>query len=116
MAIESEMEIQGWINWPILLATAKTVWHITEELHAATLDPPVESSEIGLTMKPILERLTQARWAPAIPVAQSQQGIVQLQAFQAAFETVAAQHHTFGGVRRLRKGESQPYPEAEELG
>ena len=80
----------GWINWPILLSTAETVWHTTEELHAAALDPPVESSEIGLAMKPLLQRLTRARWAPAIPATQPRQGIAQLLAFQAALETAAA--------------------------
>ena len=84
------ISVAGWINWPILLSTAETVWNMTEELHAAELGPLVESSEITLTMKPLLERLIRARWAPANPAMQPQQGIAQLQAFQAAFETAAA--------------------------
>ena len=83
-------EARRWINWPILLSTAETVWRKTEELQAAALDPLVESSEIVLTMKPLLERLTRARWAPPIPTTQPQQGISLLQAFQTAFETVVA--------------------------
>lgn len=88
--LTDRIEVPGWINWPILLSTAETAWNMTEELRAAGLDPPVESSEIVLTMKPLLERLARTRWAPAIPNAQPQQGIVLLQAFQAAFETVVA--------------------------
>jgi len=78
----------GWINWPILLSAAETVWQKTEELQAAALDPLVQSSEIVRTMRPLLERLTRAPWAPPIPTRQGQQGIVQLQAFEAAFEVV----------------------------
>ncbi len=80
----------GWVNWPVLLSTAETIWHKTEELHAAALDPLVASSEIMLTSKPLLERLTRARWACPIPIAPPQQGIVQLGAFQTVFETAAA--------------------------
>jgi len=83
-------DILRWINWPVLLSAAEIVWQKTEELHAAALDPLVESSEIILTMKPLLERLTRAGWAPAIAVADLRQGIGYLQAFQTAFETVAA--------------------------
>ena len=88
--LSAGLAAHNWINWPILLSTAETVWNKIEELHAAALDPLLESSEIVLTMKPLLEGLTRARWAPAIPITQPQQGIVQLQAFQAAFETAAA--------------------------
>ena len=80
----------GWINWPILLSTAETAWKMIEKLHVPALDPLVESSEIVLTMKPLLERLTRARWAPAIPTTQPQLGIMQLRAFQTAFETAVA--------------------------
>ena len=88
--VADETVIPRWINWAILLSMAETVWRKTEELTTATLDPLVESSEIALTMKPLLERLTRSRWAPAIPTTQPQQGILKLQAFQTAFETVAA--------------------------
>ncbi len=81
-------EAPGWINWPILLSTAETVWQKIEELRVAALDPLVESSEIALTMKPLLARLTRARWAPTILATQPRQGIAQLQAFQTAFETL----------------------------
>jgi len=91
-------EAPGWTNWPILLSTAETVWQKTEELQAAALAPLVESSEIALTMKPLLERLTRARWAPPIPTTQPQKGIVQLEALQTAFETVAAYGQHVGRV------------------
>jgi len=78
-----------WVNWPILLSTAETVWRMTEELCAAKLEPRLESSEILLTMQPLLERLTRARWAPPLPATQHPQGCALLSTFQAAFETVA---------------------------
>ncbi len=81
---------RGWINWPNLLSTAEIAWRLTEELRADELDPLVETSEIALTMSPLLDRLTRARWAPAIPNTQPTQGILQLQAFHAAFKTVVA--------------------------
>ena len=83
-------ESPGWINWPILLSSAETVWNLTKELLSAKADPLIESSEIMLTMKSLLERLTRARWAPSIPTLQSRQGIEQLQAFQTTFEIIAA--------------------------
>jgi len=86
--LTGEKKPPGWINWPVLLSAAETVWQKTETLHIAALDPLVESSEIVLTMKPLLERLTRARWAPAIAVTQPQQGLVHLQAFRTAFESV----------------------------
>ncbi len=87
--LTDRIDPSGWVNWPILLSTAQTVWNMTEELCIAKLDRFVESSEILLTMRHMLERLTRARWAPAIPNSQPQQGIAQLQAFQTAFESVA---------------------------
>ncbi|MCX5769386.1 MAG: hypothetical protein NTZ09_03815 [Candidatus Hydrogenedentes bacterium] len=78
-----------WINWPIMLATAESVWFMTEELRMAVLKPHVESSEIVLTMKPLLQRLTQTHWAPSISITPSQQGVALLEAFQAGFATVA---------------------------
>jgi len=83
-------EAPGWINWPVLLSTAETVWQKTEELQAAALDPLVESSDIVLTMRPLLERLTRARWAPPIPTTQPQNGVALLRAFQTAFQNVTA--------------------------
>lgn len=88
--LTDRMDTPGWINWPILLSTAETAWRVTDELHVAALDPLVESSEIVLTMRPLLERLTRARWAPSILITEPQQGIVQLQAFQTAFEAAVA--------------------------
>ncbi|MCK5863229.1 MAG: hypothetical protein KAH38_12140 [Candidatus Hydrogenedentes bacterium] len=81
-------ESTGWINWPILLSTAEAIWKMTEELHTTTLDPAVENSEILLTTKPLLERFTRCRWAPAIQFSQPMQGLAKLEAFKGAFETV----------------------------
>jgi hypothetical protein len=84
-----QVDMPGWINWPILLSMAETIWRMTEELCTAKLAPLVESSEIILTMKPLLERLARAQWGAAIPNSQRQQGRVQLQAFTNAFEAIA---------------------------
>jgi len=88
--LTSQTEVSGWINWPILLSTAEAVWRLTEELRTAKLDSLVESSEITLTLRPLLERLTRAHWAPAIPLTKSEQGLAQLQSFTGAFESTAA--------------------------
>jgi hypothetical protein len=63
---------------------------MTEGLCTAKHDPLVGTSEIALTVKPLLERLNRARWAPAIPYSPPQQGIEQLKAFRTVFEAVAA--------------------------
>lgn len=84
------METTRWINWPIFLSSAETLWKMTEKWASAALDPLVEASEVVLTMKPLLERLTRARWAPAIPTTQPSQPLAQLQAFQTAFETITS--------------------------
>ena len=59
--LTGEKTLPGWINWPVLLSTAETVWQKVEELNVSTLDPLVESSEIVLTMNPLFERLTRTR-------------------------------------------------------
>lgn len=88
--LTGQNELSGWINWPILLSTAETIWRLTEGLCSAHLDLLVEASEITLTMKPLLERLARARWAPALPNNKPGQGIRQLEAFMRAFEAMAA--------------------------
>lgn len=80
----------GWINWAVLLSMAETVWRKIDELHAAELDPLVESSEIVLLMKPLLDRLVRAHWAPTIPVIHPREGIALLQTFRVIFETAVA--------------------------
>ena len=79
-----------WLNWPILLATAETVWRLTEGPHTSNLSPNVAQSEILLTMEPLLERLTRVRWAPVLTTVGRGDGIAQLQAFKTAFETMAS--------------------------
>lgn len=85
-----EADVPGWINWPILLSAADAVWKKVEELSVATLDPLLESSEIALTMRPLLQRLTQAPWAPTLPAFQDRQGLLLLQAFRNAFQLLLA--------------------------
>ena len=86
--LTDRMDAPRWVNWPILLSMAETAWKMTEELNAAKLDPLVESSEIVLRMKPLIERITRAHWAPAIPGIQSRAGIGLLEAFKKLFDTV----------------------------
>lgn len=85
------VEIGPWTNWPILLSAADTVWRKVEELRTATFDPQLESSEITLTMRPILQRLTQASWAPPLPPFANQQGVPLLAAFRDLFQSIADQ-------------------------
>ncbi len=84
------LDTPSWTNWPILLSTAESVWRLANGLCSANLDSLVQSSEITLTMKPLLERLARARWAPAIPVPPGQEGLAQLESFQVAFENAIA--------------------------
>ena len=88
--LTNEAEMPGWINWPVLLAAAETVWAKVEELNAAALDPLLEASEIALTMEPLLHRLAATPWAPAFPAFQPQHSLSLLQAFRDAFQSLAA--------------------------
>ena len=90
LALLADSDSLEWINWPVLLATAETVWRLAEELAASALDTDVAQSEILLTMEPLLERLTRARWAPALLTVGRGDGVAQLQAFQKAFEAMAS--------------------------
>lgn len=80
--------IGPWTNWPVLLSAADMVWQKVEALTTASLEPRLESSEITLTMRPMLQRLTQAFWAPPLPPFAYQQGIPLLEAFRDAFQAV----------------------------
>ncbi len=77
-----------WANWPILLSAADVVWRNVEALAAANLNPLVESSEITLIMRPILQRLTQTSWAPSMPPFANQQGIPLLETFRDSFQSI----------------------------
>ena len=84
-------EMAGWINWPILLSTAEVAWRKIEELRTVALEPLLEASEITLTMRPLLRRLTQASWAPTLPSFENQQGMPLLVAFQDMLQSIVAQ-------------------------
>ncbi len=88
--LTGKIEVSGWINWPILLSSAEAVWRLTEELCSADLDSLVQSSEVTLAMKPLLERLARTRWAPAIPNRRPGEVLAQLEAFTDAFEAITA--------------------------
>ena len=79
-----------WINWPVLLSAVDVAWKKIEELRTAALDPLLESAEVMLTMKPLLERLLQSPWAPALPALENQQGMPLLYALRDAFQALAA--------------------------
>ena len=83
-------EIAGWVNWPVLLSTADAVWRKTDELSTSALEPLLESSEITLAMRPLLQCLTQASWAPTLPPFENQQGAPLLLAFRDMFQSIAA--------------------------
>jgi len=84
-------ELGSWINWPVVLSAAETVWQNVEELNRAELEPDLESSEITLEMRPILQRLSQASWAPAQPPFESQQGMPLLTNFLNMLEAITRQ-------------------------
>lgn len=83
-------EIAGWVNWPVLLSIAEAAWKKIEELRTADLDPLLESAEIMLTVKSLLQRLMQSPWAPALPAIEKQQGLSLLCTLRDAFQTLAA--------------------------
>ncbi|HPO15049.1 MAG TPA: hypothetical protein PLI09_16520 [Candidatus Hydrogenedentes bacterium] len=83
-------KIAGWINWPVLLSIANMAWEKMEELRGAAVAPLLESAEIMLTMRPLLQRLMQSPWAPALPILGHQKGMQLLQALRYAFEALAA--------------------------
>jgi len=83
------VEVGSWTNWPILLSAANVVWRKVEELSVAALEPRLESSEITLTLRPILQRLTQTSWAPPLPPFANQQGVPLLTVFQDLFQSIA---------------------------
>lgn len=84
-----DSDIPGWINWSILLSSAEAVWEKVDELNTAALDPLLESSEILLSLKPLLQHLIKAPWAPTLPSLQDQAAMPLLHAFRAAFESLA---------------------------
>lgn len=91
------MEVGSWTNWPALLSAADVVWRKVEELRTAALDPQLESSDITLTMRPILQRLTQASWAPPLPPSANQQGLPLLVAFRDSFRSIGGGAVARGG-------------------
>jgi hypothetical protein len=83
-------EAPGWVNWPILLATAEAVWILVDRLCATELEPLVENSEIKLTMKPLSERLTRMPWSVIAPDSNGRHGMAQLETFQTMFIDITA--------------------------
>lgn len=78
-----------WINWPVLLSVMDRAWRKIEELRGARLEHLLESSEITLTLKPLLQRLLQSPWAPPLPTIEKQQGLSLLHTLRDAFQTLA---------------------------
>jgi hypothetical protein len=81
--------IPKWINWPVLLSVVDEAWRKIEELRDAGLEPLLESSEVTLTLKPLLQRLLQSPWAPPMPPIDNQQGPRLLHALPEVFQTLA---------------------------
>lgn len=77
-----------WINWPLLLSVAETVWKKIEGLRAADFGPLVESSEITLALRPLFERLVKSSWAPAMPDFEKIRGVAALYLFLDVFQAV----------------------------
>lgn len=60
--LDRETPARDWINWPVLLSAAESVWGLAEELYGVEMETAMVESEIILAMAPILERFTRARW------------------------------------------------------
>lgn len=82
-------ETLKWINWPLLLRVVGESWKKLDELSTADLEPLLESSEITLTLKPLLRRLLQSPWAPPMPSFENQHGLTLLDTLRGAFQTLA---------------------------
>lgn len=78
-----------WINWPVLLSTAEAIWWKLEQLRAEKLSPLMESAEITLTLRPLLERLAHTHWMPSMAAPAQVHGIALMETFLATFEKVA---------------------------
>lgn len=81
-------EPPGWINWPVLLSSAESVWKLVEDLEVAALEPLLVSAEIGLAVKPLLRRICQTSWAPAPGPFENQQGVPLLETFQTTLQSL----------------------------
>ncbi len=75
-----------WINWAVLLSAVETVWWKVEALSRQSLDPLLEASEIMVTVKPILQRLSQYDWMPPVCGMGKQENIERLRPFQTMLE------------------------------
>ena len=84
-----ENEAMKWINWPVLFSIVNSVWKKIEELRVTDIESLLESAEITLTLKPLLQRLVQSSWAPPMPPFEGQQGLPLLQVLRDAFEVLA---------------------------
>lgn len=82
-------ESSGWVNWPVLLATADQVWETLEDCNRGKTDPLFEMAEITLAVRPLLERMAQTSWAPALPTLEHCQGMDLLENFLRIFQTLA---------------------------
>jgi len=79
-----------WINWPVLLSAADGAWKKIEELRTANLEPLVESAEVMLELKPLLQRLLQSPWAPPMSAIENQRGLALLHTLRDAFQALTA--------------------------
>ncbi len=79
-----------WINWPVLLSAAETVWHLAEELSTTELEPNVVESEIEMVMGPVVDRLSRARWVTALAGSDSSRSILPLDQFHFTFKALTA--------------------------
>lgn len=86
--LDRDVDVTGWINWPMLLSAAERVWHLAEEMSAADLEPQVVESKIGLVMGPVFEKLNRARWMTALAGSHSSGGILPLGYFHSAFKAL----------------------------
>lgn len=85
----SATEETDWINWPVLLAAAESVWNLTEELHAAPCNNPGADARIARVLSQINARLTQTRWGGPFLTPDNTDVLTALESFRQRFETIS---------------------------
>lgn len=78
----------NWVNWPVYLAAAETVWYLVDRLQGASLESGGIAAEIRGRMHPVRDRLNRARWAPVTESGEHVDAMALLDGFRNQFEAV----------------------------
>lgn len=80
----------NWINWPVLLSAAETVWSLVEESNEAPFEQISNDAKIWQTLETVYARLTPARWAAPFATPAGSDGLVLLEHFRKGVERITA--------------------------